>query len=251
MRVELVFRPGFQGRVDVSPLQPDLLLQMTGIEMERQSIIIANQSVSLAEFCTVHRYVDEMDELVFSGETQRLIKVGHSMNGGRLSVEGDTGDEVGVAMSAGLIHVHGSVGNWCGANESQNISGIQGGMIFVDGNAGDQVGAGMRRGLIFISKNTGRYVGARMASGTILCSGKVGNNPGLGMKRGSIISSKANGLLPGFLPAGKADEEWLRICFSEVRKMGMNLPTKWLNTIPMRFTGDHLEMGKGEILIYD
>jgi len=251
MRVELEFRARFQGRLDVSLLHPDLLLRMTGSELDHRSIMMGNQSVFLAEVCTIHHHMDKIDELIFSGETRRLIKVGHSMKGGSLTVEGDAGDEVGVGMSAGTLHVHGSVGDWCGANENPNTSGMQGGIISVEGSAGDQVGAGMRRGLIIISRNAGQYVGARMSAGTILCGGKVGDNPGLGMKRGSIIARKANGLLPGFLPAGKTDEEWLRICLLGIQRAGKNLPARWLNTIPNRFTGDHLEMGKGEILIYD
>jgi len=224
---------------------------MTGKELELQTLWMGHKTISLAEVCAVRKHVDKQDELVFSGETQGLIKIGYALTGGRLTIEGNAGDELGVGMSAGVIHVHGNAGDWCGANENPNSLGIQGGMIFVDGNAGDQVGAGMRRGLILVSKNMGKYVGARMNAGTILCGGKVGDHPGLGLKRGSIITSKANGLLPGFFPAGKADEEWLRICFNEICSVGMRIPTGWLEKIPNRFTGDHLEMGKGEILIYD
>jgi formylmethanofuran dehydrogenase subunit C len=251
MRIELAFQPGFQGRADVSRLEPDSVLRMSMKQLEHQTISVANTPVLLTEVCVIHRTIDKSDELVFSGETQSLIKVGHSMKGGRLTIEGNTGDELGVSMSAGVIQVHGSVGDWCGANENPNSFGMRGGMILVDGGAGDQVGAGMRRGLILITKNAGQYVGARMGAGTILCGGKLGKYPGLEMKRGSIITSKANDLLPGFLAAGKADEEWLRICYSELRNKGLNLPEMWLKKIPMRFTGDHLEMGKGEILIYD
>lgn len=251
MRVDLEFHPPMQGRVDASSLQPDFILRMTRVEMEHLTLTISNQIIPLAEACTILCDPEGVDDLVLSGETQILTKVGHSMKGGKLTVEGDAGDEVGVDMTSGLIRVHGSVGDWCGANKTANSSGMQGGMIFVDGRAGDQVGAGMRRGLIYISKNTGQYTGARMAAGTILCGGKLGDNPGLGMKRGSIIASKIDCLLPGFYPAGKADDEWLKVCFSEVRRAGMSLPAKWLKAIPMRFTGDHLEMGKGEILVYE
>ncbi len=100
-------------------------------------------------------------------------------------------------------------------------------------------------------RDTGRYAGSRMAAGTILCGGTLGEYPGLGMKRGSIIAQTTSGLLPGFFPAGKADEEWLRISFSEISRSGMSFPSRWLFASPSRFTGDHLEMGKGEILVYD
>jgi len=251
MRIELAFQPQIKGRVDVSRLQPSSVLQVSMKQLEHQTVIVANNPIPLVEVCRVRREIDKSDELVFSGETQRLIKVGLSMNGGRIMVEGNVGDELGVSMAAGSIHVHGSVGDWCGANEYPNSTGMQGGMIFVEGNAGDQVGAGMRRGLIFISKNTGQYAGARMAAGTILCCGRLGTCPGLGMKRGSIIAGKANDLPPGFLAAGNADDEWLRICYSDLRRSGIKLPETWLEQSPIRFTGDHLETGRGEILIYD
>ena len=165
MRVELEFRPGYQGRVDASSLQPGLILRKNEDEIRGLPLMIGNQKIPLGELCIVRRNLDVQNDLVLSGETQSLIKVGHSMKGGRLTVEGNTGDEVGVSMSAGIIHVHGNVGDWCGANENPNSSGMQGGMIFVDGSAGDEVGAGMRRGMIFVSVRTRlSTLGARMGA---------------------------------------------------------------------------------------
>jgi formylmethanofuran dehydrogenase subunit C len=251
MRVELEFHPGIQGRVDASPLQPEVLLAINGKELDHLPLWIGNLSYALAEICKIQRDLGRMDEIVFSGDTQRLTKVGYSMNRGKLMVDGDVGDEVGVGMSAGVIYIQGNAAHFCGANEHSNSIGMQGGIIFVNGNVGDQVGTGMRRGMIIVSKNTGEYAGARMVAGTILCGGSLGDRPGLGMKRGSIVASKVKRLLPGFYLTGKADKEWLRICFTEVRRTGLSFPSKWLKSAPTRFTGDHLEMGKGEILIYD
>jgi hypothetical protein len=60
-----------------------------------------------------------------------------------------------------------------------------------------------------------------------------------------------DGILPGFLPAGRADGGWLRLYLETLQGMGIPLPEKWTQTVPHRYTGDMLELGKGEILIHD
>jgi formylmethanofuran dehydrogenase subunit C len=250
MRVTLKFKDTHFQRLDVSALQPLDLLGKPLSEIEQTVIRVVGKPIELAEVCSVRVSQANEDELILSGDTTRLCAAGRKMTGGKLIIEGDTGDEIGLAMMAGTIFIKGNVGDWCGAHEVGKLQGMRGGMIFVQGHAGNQAGACMRGGLIFVEKNLGNYAGARMKAGTILCSGRVGDSTGVGMRRGSIVANQGSKLLPGFNLAEQADIEWLRLYATQLRKTGIGLPAKWLNEIPLRFTGDHLEMGKGEILLY-
>jgi formylmethanofuran dehydrogenase subunit C len=250
MRASLKFKDTHFQRLDVSALQPLDLLGKPLSEIERTVVRVAGKPIELGEVCSVHLSQDKEDKLILSGDTTQLCAAGKKMMGGTLIIEGDTGDEIGLAMMAGTISIKGNAGDWCGAHEVGKQQGMRGGMIFVRGHAGNQAGACMRGGLIFVEKNLGDYVGAWMKAGTILCSGRVGDSTGVGMRRGSIVANQGSKLLPGFNAAETADIEWLRIYATQLKKEGIEIPAKWLSKNPLRFTGDNLEMGKGEIFLY-
>ena len=250
MRVTLKFKDNHLHRLDVSAIQPLNLLGKPLSEIERTGVRVVGKPIELAEVCSVRLSQAYEDELILSGDTTRLCAAGKKMMGGTLIIEGDTGDEIGLAMTAGTIFIKGNAGDWCGAHEVGKLQGMRGGMILIQGHAGNQAGACMRGGLIFVEKNLGDYAGARMKAGTILCSGRVGDSTGVGMRRGSIVANQGLKLLPGFTPAETADIEWLRIYATQLKKEGIEIPAKWLSKNPLRFTGDNLEMGKGEIFLY-
>jgi formylmethanofuran dehydrogenase subunit C len=128
---------------------------------------------------------------------------------------------------------------------------MTGGTLLVDGNVGNEAGAGMCRGLLVIGGDSGESLGARLLAGTIFCLGQFGKGAGLEMKRGSLVAGSSKHLLPGFRPAGEADLEWLRIYLTWLLRLGLTFPQDWDQRSPRRFTGDHLVMGKGEVLVYD
>ncbi len=224
MSVILEFRNPDAIPIDVSSLLPSKILPLSVEEIQRLDIAIAAEKVLLGEVSQVTCSSDGRNDLVFSGDTQACALIGYGMSAGRLVVQGEAGEAAGSEM--------------------------QGGELVIFGSAGDRLGNHMRRGLIWVDGNTGEYCGERLLAGTIFCTGKLGRYGGLGMKRGSLVTEELDEVLPGFFPAGIADEEWLRIYYKELEASGIRVPTKWKTGKPHRFTGDHLESGKGELLIY-
>ncbi len=270
MRVSLEFPVDGSFTVDLSGILPETVLGLSKAEIERLPVVASGQQVRLGDVCRVQRSVRGKDELLLRGETSRLERVGWRMGAGTIVIEGDAGygtgeemsgetieilgnatDCLGLALHGGTIRVSGSAGDWCGANFPGEKEGMTGGVILVGGSVGIEAGAGMRRGVICVAGNMGEYCGARMIAGTILCAGLLGKYAGIGMRRGSLVASKISGMLPGFWPAGEADTEWLRVCLISLVKMDVHAPEEWLRMTPKRHTGDHLEMGKGEFLVYD
>jgi formylmethanofuran dehydrogenase subunit C len=270
MRVTLTITAKGSLPVDARLIQPASVLGLSRMEIEKLPLSIGNRSLLLGEICSVISDTQEEDMLIMEGETHRLTYAGFGMNGGKLIISGDVGDSVGSGMHAGeidvlgsagdclgdgmqggLIHVHGNVGDGCGGNRSGLANGMCGGMILVDQDGGREAGAGMRRGLIYISGDSGEYPGARMLAGSIFVAGKAGRGAGLGMKRGSIIAGELEQILPGFNSTGYADDEWVRIYFKLLKEQGIAVPADWLRDGFHRFSGDHLELGKGELLVHD
>jgi formylmethanofuran dehydrogenase subunit C len=90
-----------------------------------------------------------------------------------------------------------------------------------------------------------------MLAGSIIIAGKAGHGAGLGMKRGSMVIGQLERVLPGFRNNGQPDDEWLRIYSTFLKSEGIILPDDWLGDGLIRFTGDNLDLGKGELLVHD
>ncbi|MBI4731640.1 MAG: formylmethanofuran dehydrogenase subunit C [Chloroflexi bacterium] len=249
---------------------PETVFGRTKAEIERLPVVVSGRQVRLGDVCRVRCSSKGQDRLSLRGETSNLERVGTCMGVGTMVVEGDAGygtgeemnggtieilgnaaDCLGLALHGGQIRAAGNVGDWCGANSPGEKDGMTGGVILIGGNAGREAGAGMRRGLIYAAGDVGEFCAARMNAGTFLCAGRLGKYAGIGMKRGSLVAGKISGMLPGFQSAGEADTEWLKICLVMLGKINVHVPEEWSRMTPKRYTGDPLEMGKGEILVYD
>lgn len=259
----LTFADGGPLPIDVRSLQPMALSGLSRSEIEKLPLIAGNRTILLGDLCTVECTNQDESELIFEGATARLTHAGHGMDGGKLVIAGGAGNSLGAGMHAGeinilgsagdclgqdmqggLIRVQGSAGDWCGASWTGQVSRMSGGIILVGRDTGRETGAGMRRGLIYVSGNAGDYAGARMQAGSLLVAGKVELGAGLGMRRGSLVTGKLERRLPGFSPAGPADDEWLRIYFRCLGKLGISTPAGWLEGGLHRFSGDSLEWAK-------
>ncbi len=271
MRITLDFHLETNLPVDASGLLPKRVLPLPFQDVERLPLGKGNLQVALRDCCQVVCEVDADDELVFTGGTDRLVNVGSKMDAGRLVVQGNVnrcaglemsggelvisgnaGDYLGAALQGGVIRVSGNAGDYCGAGLPGHKEGMCGGMILVAGNAGAETGANMRRGLLAVWGSCGEYAAANLRAGTIIICGTCGKNAGLGMRRGSLVTGKLNGpMLAGFLPAGHADVEWLRVYWNKLNELGMRIPKGWMGGKWLRFTGDRLSLGKGEVLVYE
>lgn len=180
------------------------------------------------------------------------MHLGAEMTGGEIIAEADAADWVGAEMHGGRIHVRGNVGHLVGAAYRGGRRGMTGGEILVDGNAGNEIGHTLRRGLIAIGGRTGDALGFNMIAGTIILAGDDhGIRPGAGMRRGTIVYLQSEGspeMLPTFKDAGVHDGEFLGMYLARLRTSNFPVPQDGPTDF-RRYTGDHLELGKGEILL--
>ena len=190
-------------------------------------------------------------EIVLSGETGVIKRVGEYMNAGRIVIEGDIGMHCGNFMSAGEIIIRGNADAWLGRE-------MRGGVIRCEGNADHYCGAGyrgekrgMRGGTIEVLGNAGDFTAEYLSGGEVRIMGDCGDLPGVEMRGGTLIIGgdchrpcgnmtggtcmvfgTARALLPTFVNAGSEEREF---CGQRVE---MNV-----------FRGDVANRGKGTLFV--
>jgi formylmethanofuran dehydrogenase subunit C len=254
--------------LEIEGLTPDRLAGRRRGEIEALTVWHGNRRERLADFFAVSGDGDE--ELRIEGDL-RLVKflgagmtagrlvvagdagmhTGAEMRGGELVVEGDVGDFAGTGMRGGRIVVRGSAGHQLGCAYPGDHAGMRGGEILVHGDAGDQVGAGLRRGLIAVAGRIGDAAGLRMLAGTIVALGGVGAQPGAAMRRGTIVAMSQVTLLPTFAYACSYRPPFLRLYLRRLRELDLPLTDQQIEGSYARWSGDGLELRRGEVLIYE
>jgi formylmethanofuran dehydrogenase subunit C len=254
--------------LETEGLTPDRLASRRRGEIEALTVWHGNERARLADFFDVPGDGDE--ELRIEGDL-RLVKflgagmtagrltiagdvgmhTGAEMRGGELVVEGDLGDFAGTGMGGGRLVVRGSAGHQLGGAYPGARAGMRGGEILVHGDAGEQVGAGLRRGLIAVAGQVGGAAGLRMLAGTIVAVGGLGAAPGAAMRRGTIVSMSEVTLLPTFAFACRYRPPFLRLYLRRLRALGLPLTDDQIEGRYARWSGDGLELRRGEILIYE
>jgi formylmethanofuran dehydrogenase subunit C len=268
MPVTLTLREAPTVPLETEGLTPDRLAGLRSGEIERLAVWHGNRRAQLAEFFTVSG--DGDDDLRVEGDLRRVkflgagmtagrltvagdagMHAGAEMRGGELVVEGDVGDFAATAMRGGRIVVKGSAGHQLGGAQPGERAGMRGGEILVHGDAGDQVGAGLRRGLIAVAGRVGDAAGLRMLAGTIVAVGGLGAHPGAAMRRGTVVAMSQVTLLPTFAFACSYRPPFLRLYLRHLRELGLPLTDDQIEGRYARWSGDGLELRRGEILIYD
>jgi formylmethanofuran dehydrogenase subunit C len=254
--------------LEAEGLSPDRLAGLRRAEVEALTVWHGNRRAQLADFFAVSGEGDE--ELRVEGDLRRVKFVGAGMTAGRLTVagdagmhtgaemrggelvvEGDVGDFAGTSMRGGRLVVRGSAGHQLGGALPGERAGMRGGEILVRCDAGDQVGAGLRRGLIAVAGRVGDAAGLRMLAGTVVALGRVGTAPGAGMRRGTIVAMSEVTLLPTFAFACSYRPPFLRIYLRHLRGLGLPLADEQVEGRYARWSGDGLELRRGEILILE
>lgn len=270
MRLSLAFHSAQIGPVDASALLPERLLPLTDGELAALPLTIGREQAYLGDLCRIERDIQAADELVLCGETAGLQRLGFEMRGGRLVVDGSAGNwagagmqggelvvrgdashGAGVGMCGGLLRITGSAGERAGGALLGSPHGMQGGVILVGGDVGDYAAERMRRGLLFAGRDAGAFAGWQMRAGTLLVGGTLGPHAGLGLRRGSLVASRALCTPEGFTLACQAEFIWLQLALRQLQALGIPLPPGWLVGCFWRYTGDDLEIAKGEILLLD
>jgi formylmethanofuran dehydrogenase subunit C len=248
---------------------PDRLAGLSRGEVERLEVRHGNRAAALADLFDVSG--DGADDVRVEGDGLRRVgglgvgmaggrltvagdtgaDVGAGMRGGELVVEGDAGDFAGAEMRGGRIVVRGGVGRRVGGAFAGTRAGMRGGEILVHGDAGDEAGAGLRRGVIAVAGRTGAAAGLNALAGTIVALGAVGPHPGPGMRRASIVAMTPPGLLPTYARACTYRPPFLRLFLRRLRELGLPVTDEQIDGRYTRWSGDGLEIGRGEILILE
>lgn len=257
--------------LEVDTIRLETVRTQTPDEVKATLIQHGNRQIELGDYFDVSGSAAADNEIVWEGDCSRVkligdhlesgtirvegdagMHLGAEMTGGEIIVNGNAGDWVGAEMHGGRIHVHGNAGHLVGAAYRGGRHGMTGGEILIDGDAGNEIGHTMRRGLIAIGGKTGDGLGFNMIAGSILAFGEAGIRPGAGMRRGTIGflgTDKPPEMLSTFKYACTYRPNFLRFSLLELRKRGFPLPDDCLDIDYQRYSGDLLELGKGEILV--
>jgi formylmethanofuran dehydrogenase subunit C len=267
MKLRLHTQPSVPLEADV--ISPGQLAGKTEAEVSALPVYHGKEQVPLGDFFTVTGQVADDGTVTVEGDLSRVKLLGHgmsgghmviqgsvgahlgaNMSGGEIAVDGDAGDWVGREMSGGRIVIKGSAGHMVGSAVRGAAVGIRGGEILIHGNAGNEAGHGMRRGLIVIGGDSGDYPGVNMKAGTVMVLGRMGIRPGAGMKRGTIVSGQGAELLSTFSYDCVYRPVFLRSYFLYLRRLGMAIEDSLISGVYQRWSGDAIEMNRGEILLY-
>lgn len=202
-------------------------------------------------------------EIIVRGDLHKVKMIGKSMNGGKISIDGNAGMYLGAEMIAGRIHVKGSVDDWAAAEmKGGNIqiegnagyylcagyrgskNGMQGGRVYVAGDVKGEMASHMRRGFIAIKGNVGASCAARMLGGTIIVVGDMESRAGLQATRGMIIClGRIESILPTYKFSGSSEREFVSYYLRYLKSRrpdfldeNIDVNIKW-----MKFIGDFAE----------
>ncbi len=268
MPLTLTIKAELEVPLEAEALVPDTFIGLSQQEISSVGVLYGNRQMVLGDFFGVSGNAD--DELRLEGDLSRVKMVGADMKRGRLILDGPVGAHLGVGMSGGEIRVKGSAGDWVGpemlggriviegdaghavgsAYRGSRI-GMRGGEIFVFGHAGNEVGSAMKRGLIAIGGDCGDFTGVNMLGGTIVVFGEMGWRPGASLRRGTIVAMQASEVLPTYSYACRYKPGFLRLYLLHLRALGLPVSDQQLEGKYLRYSGDSIELNRGEILFLD
>jgi formylmethanofuran dehydrogenase subunit C len=248
-------------------LSPDRLAELGQSAIEAMPVLHGNRRLRVGDFFTVDG--GKASVLRIAGDLARVKHVASGMRGGELTIEGDIGSHLGHGMSGGEITVTGSAGDWLGPEMAGgrivvrgdaghmagsayrgSTTGMRGGEIIVHGRVGNEAGNGMRRGLIAAGGDSGDFAGVNMIAGSVFVLGRLGGRPGAGMKRGSICSLHDAEVLPTYSYATCYAPVFLRHYLLRLQRLGLPVEEDHLQGRYHRWSGDSVELNRGEILLY-
>ena len=268
MALTLKLRASPEVPLEAETIRPDALSGMAEKEIAALTAMHGNRKVELGEFFSVSGKAN--GELRVEGDLGKVKYLGAGMTGGKLVINGDTGAHLGAGMTGGEIVVEGNAGDWVGpemqggritvtGNAGHMVGsgyrgsriGMTGGDIIIHGNAGNETGGAMRNGLIAIGGHCGDFAGVNMLAGNIIVLGEIGIRFGAGMKRGTIVTMHKAEPLPTFTYACTYRPLFLRQYLFRLRGLGLTIPESCFTGLYQRWSGDSVELNRGEVLIYD
>ncbi len=267
MAIELTLHTRPEVPLEAECLTPHRLAGLSAAAVENLDAMHGNRKVRIGDFFKVQGQGG--DEIALGGDLS-LVKMigaqmshgsirvagnagmhlGWGMSGGEIVVDGDAHDWVGPEMRGGRIIVKGDAGHMVGSAYRGQTSGICGGEIIVHGSVRNEVGAAMRRGLIAIGGDAGDFTGVNAIAGTIFVFGNLGIRAGAGMKRATIVSMRPAEMLPTYGYACTYRPPFIALYLARLRHLGLAVEDRHASGLYRRFSGDGLELNKGEILLF-
>ena len=267
MSLELSLHTRPEVPLEAELLTPDMTLGMDSDAVSGMAIRHGNRQVTVGEFFKVKGKGE--GQLHLAGDLSRVKHLGSGMSSGSLYIHGDVGEHLGAGMSGGEIIIDGNAGDWVGpemtggsivikgnANHLAGSAyrgsavGMTGGEIYIHGNVKNETGHGMRNGLIVIGGDSGDFTGVNMLAGTIVVLGAMGIRSGASMKRGTIITMYPAEILPTFSYDCDYNPVFLRLMLRALQSQGFNVEDRHITGQYQRWSGDSVELNRGEILIY-
>lgn len=266
MSLEIKLHTSPEVPLEAEIISPPHLSGLSETEIATLVLNHGNERVRLGDFFKVKGRLD--GELRVTGDLTRVKLIGARMTTGRIIIDGNAGMHIGAGMSGGEIEVKGNASDWVGpemaggrivikgdaghmvgAAYRGSPAGMLGGEIIVFGKVGNEAGNAMRRGLIAIGGDSGDFTGVNFLAGTIIVLGRLGARSGAGMKRGTIVSMQAAQLLPTFRYACTYHPLFLRFYLLHLMELGMPIEAHYIEERYQRWSGDSLELNRGEILL--
>ena len=257
--------------LEVDSIRLETVRTQSPDDVRRTLIQHGNRQEPLGESFDVSGSAAEDDTLVWEGDCSRVkligthlseghirvegnagMHLGAEMTGGEIVVTGNAADWVGAEMHGGRIVIHGNAGHLVGAVYRGGRRGMTGGEILVHGDAGNEIGHTMRRGLIAVAGRSGDATAFNMRAGSVLLFGETGIRLGAGMRRGTIGllgTAPPPDMLPTFQLACMYQPVFLRVYLRHLASLGFPVPAECFESSYRRYSGDFLELGKGEILV--
>jgi len=253
--------------LEAENISPDKIVNLDNSAICQLELLHGKEKVPLSDFFDVDGDGDNNIEI--KGDLSLVKYVGAQMTTGRITVNGNIGAHLGAGMQDGEIIVNGDAADWVGPEitggrivikgDAGHLAGsvyrggsigMQGGEIIIHGNAKNEVGHGMRNGLIVIGGNCGDFTGLNMLAGTIITLGQLGIRTGAGIKRGTIISMCDAPVLPTFSYACLYRPAFIPVLLKYIRGLGMDINDKFVNGQYHRWSGDAVEINRGELLFF-
>ena len=252
-------------------LIPNFVIGLSLAQIASSQGRIGRETVELGDFFKIQGDPND-GRIAIDGDLRLVQNLGAAMTHGSLLVDGNVGDRLGAGMIGGTIDVFGSAGDWAGV-------GMRGGLLRIGKNAGDHLGSsepgekiGMRDGNILVHGKCGDLSAERMRAGLIAVGGTIGADAargmiagslfgfdsigpraGSGMKRGTIVTFKPGGIAPSptFLLATRFRPPFAAVYLRHLRELGFHVPETLDHSTFLKYNGDRLVKGQGEILVLD
>jgi formylmethanofuran dehydrogenase subunit C len=267
-RVVLRVRGPLEDAIDLDGITPDRLASLSESAIAQLPVWRGRDRANLGDLFEVRG--GHAAAVVIEGAEAQVHGIGAGMTGGTLMVEGDAGDLVGAGMSGGVLQVNGAIGHDGGVGMSGGVlevvgncgdrlggarpgtsRGMSGGEIVVRGHAGTSAGARCRRGLLVVAGDVGHSAAHAMIAGSLFVFGRTGAGAAQFNRRGSLVALGSIEVPQTYRYACRYRPPHVRVTLLYLaRRYGVAVDPRYVGGHYVRYCGDRVGPGKGEILVW-